>query len=168
MTWIRAAATGLGIVIAVLATVGVTDVATAAPPAPGQTQLVSVSNTMPPVEGSRDSRNPSISADGRYVAFESAATNLSTSPTTTWQVYVRDTVSGSTQLVSATSAGVAGDGDSQHPSISDDGSRIVYVSTAPNLNPSGIPQAMLWSRETGTSRVVSLGGGEPPVARMRR
>ncbi|WP_382309938.1 cell wall-binding repeat-containing protein [Herbiconiux sp. UC225_62] len=64
--------------------------------------------------------------------------------------------------MSATSAGVAGDGDSQHPSISDDGSRIVYVSTAPNLNPSGIPQAMLWSRETGTSRVVSLGGGEPP------
>jgi putative cell wall-binding protein/Tol biopolymer transport system component len=163
MSRIRGAQVGLGVVVALVAAVGVTDVATAAPPGPGQTQLVSVSNTTPPVEGSRDSRNPSVSADGRYVAFESAATNLTASPTTTWQVYVRDTVTGATQLVSATGAGVAGDGDSQHPSISGDGSRIVYVSSAPNLNPSGIPQAMLWSRETGTSRVVSLGRGEPPA-----
>ncbi|MGD8166165.1 cell wall-binding repeat-containing protein [Herbiconiux sp. P16] len=162
MSRIRLAQVGFGVIVALVGAVVVPSVATAAPPAAGETQLVSVSNTAPPVEGSRDSRNPSVSADGRYVAFESAATNLTASPTTTWQVYVRDTVTGATQLVSATGAGVAGNGDSQHPSISSDGSRIVYVSSALNLNPSGIQQAMLWTRGVGTSRVVSVSNGEPP------
>ncbi|MGA1836844.1 cell wall-binding repeat-containing protein [Herbiconiux sp. 11R-BC] len=160
---------GLAVVAALLCSspatgaAGATVAAAAAATAPLATQLVSVSNTPPFVEGSRASRAPSVSADGRYVAFESAAGNLTAIATDGWQVYVRDTQTGSTQLVSATPGGVAGDGDSMHPSISADGNRIVYVSSAHNLSSSAIPQAMLWDRATGLTRTVSLSNDDPPV-----
>ncbi|MGA1835755.1 cell wall-binding repeat-containing protein [Herbiconiux sp. 11R-BC] len=140
-------------------------VAPAAAPAPGENQLVSISNTTPPVPGDNVSDQPSISADGRYIAFASKASNLtSISPDRVRQVYLRDTVTGTTRLLSATRAGIAGDGPSSSPSISADGSLVAFVSQATNLYPASgsTSQVLLWSAITGTTEVVSVTNDSAP------
>ena len=81
---------------------------------------------------------PSVSSDGRYVVFTAAANNLTSglavSSSTITNVYVRDTVEGTTMLVSVDSAGTdGGNGNSTNASISADGSEVVFQSDAPNL-----------------------------------
>lgn len=57
-----------------------------------------------------------VSADGRFVVFESAADNLICSPTQPWaDIFVRDRLLGTTTLVSISSGGVPGN---QHPAPS--------------------------------------------------
>jgi Tol biopolymer transport system component len=102
------------------------------------TELVSLAN-----DGSQAdhiSEYPAISGDGRYVAFHSQAQNLLNGirtpigfPPPDWQVYLRDMVTGTTVLVSATAAGTAGDASSAVPSISDDGRFVAYSSVATDL-----------------------------------
>jgi Tol biopolymer transport system component len=76
-----------------------------------------------------------ISADGRYVAFVSDATNLvkrrdgNRAP----DVYLRDTVAGVTELVSRTRSGESANGPSAHPAISHDGRVVVFQSEASDL-----------------------------------
>jgi Tol biopolymer transport system component len=87
-------------------------------------------------QGDFGSRNPSISADGRYVAFESLATNLVPGDTNdTWDVFVRDTLKGTTTCVSVDSSGILGDRISGNPSISADGRYVAFGSTSSNLVP---------------------------------
>src|SRR5215217_9101496 len=81
------------------------------------------------------SRSPSISSDGRYVAFVSEADDLTAGEGPFWDVYVRDRVTGETELVSRPTAGTAANGDSFLPSISDDGRWVAFVSRASNLAP---------------------------------
>ena len=85
---------------------------------------------------------PTVSADGRYVAFTSPAADLVTTDThLLQQVFVRDmdTQTNSTTLVSASAADVAGDrpsglsGLAGAHEISDDGRYVVFLSTATNL-----------------------------------
>jgi Tol biopolymer transport system component len=90
-----------------------------------------------PAQGS--SGSPSISGDGRYVAFVSSA-SLDDSPPPRRakskplrQVFIRDVRSGTTRLVSLTVDGAAGDGGSSNPSISGDGRFVAFASTAPDL-----------------------------------
>lgn len=88
------------------------------------------------IEADGPSRFPSVSADGRYVAFESEATNLDpnggdTSPNV--DIYVKDTFTGEVQLVSVADDGTPGDGDSTVPAISADGQYVAFVSTSENL-----------------------------------
>src|SRR6185503_5397912 len=78
---------------------------------------------------------PTVSADGRYVAFTSQAADLVATDTNGLQdVFVRDMQSNSTSLVSANAAGTAGDrlsalsGAAGAHEISDDGRYIVFVS----------------------------------------
>jgi Tol biopolymer transport system component len=82
-----------------------------------------------------NSYDPSISADGRYVAFASGAENLSPEDTAFNDVFVRDMAAGTTTLVSRVSGagGAAGDGESTDPSISADGRHVAFVSSANNL-----------------------------------
>jgi hypothetical protein len=81
---------------------------------------------------------PSLSADGRFVAFESLANDLvsvadETNGSTT-DVFVRDVVAGQTFLASVNSAGSrTGNGFSFQPFISADGTRLVFHSRASNL-----------------------------------
>jgi hypothetical protein len=76
---------------------------------------------------------PAISPDGRYVAFQSTATNLVTGDTNVKQdVFLRDTQNNTTTLVSASSAGVIGNGDSWSPSVANGGT-VVFASDATNL-----------------------------------
>ncbi|GKS59276.1 hypothetical protein YTPLAS18_28030 [Nitrospira sp.] len=76
-----------------------------------------------------------MSADGRFVAFDSVATNLVPGLNTNnrRQVYVRDRQTNITELVSVNSQGLPGNGDSFAPVISDDGQTVVFESLASNL-----------------------------------
>lgn len=88
------------------------------------------------------SSSPAISADGRYVAFTSSANNLSNDDQDRFtNVFVRDLVTNTTTLVSRQSTSLGGraaNGSSSAPTISGDGRRVVFVSTASNLTPRGI------------------------------
>ncbi len=76
-----------------------------------------------------------ISGDGSRVVFSSSASGLVATPaTTTTNIYVRDTLAGSTTLASISDNGMAdGDSVSFSPLISTDGSLIAYSSVASNL-----------------------------------
>jgi len=75
-----------------------------------------------------------LSADGRFVVFESAATNLVAGDTGGFtDVFVHDILSGVTERVSVDSAGVEGNEVSITPSISADGRFVGFLSNASNL-----------------------------------
>ena len=76
----------------------------------------------------------SVSADGRFVAFTSNAANLVADDSNdTFDVFVRDRISGTTERVSVSSTNAQGNGLSRLPSISDDGRFVVFISSADNL-----------------------------------
>ena len=79
---------------------------------------------------------PDISADGRFVAFASSATNLDAGdPNGVDDIFVRDRESGTTTRASVSSGGALADAVSFRPSVSDDGQRVAFQSTATNLVP---------------------------------
>ena len=86
-------------------------------------------------KGSIDSYNPSISYDGRYVAFHSNARLSPSDLDQNGDIYVRDLQTDTTILASrATSVnGVKGNFTSVNPSISGDGTRVSFGSFATNL-----------------------------------
>ena len=98
----------------------------------GNTEWVSVnSNEIP---GDNHSWSASISADGRYVAFESSAANLATGDSNgVRDIFVRDLQTGTTERVSIDGSGAQGNGDSIAPSISGDGRYVAFESAADNL-----------------------------------
>jgi Tol biopolymer transport system component len=84
--------------------------------------------------GNGYSSDPSISADGRYVAFESAASNFTASDTNAHvDAFVRDRTTGTTRCVSLTPAGHVGNAASSDPSLSADGRIVIFESWASNL-----------------------------------
>lgn len=103
--------------------------------ATGATTLVCVTPTGA-LENSK-SGNPFLSADGRYIAFDSQSTNLTPGLTTAFHsnVFVRDRVAGVTGLVSAATGGSEGNGSSQFASISANGRVVAFQSQANNLVP---------------------------------
>jgi Tol biopolymer transport system component len=103
----------------------------------GTTTLVSVSSLGN--EGNGVSLNPTISADGRYVAFNSAATDLVPGITNgKSQVFVYDTSAKQMVCASLGTDGSQGDSDSYIAYISADGTCVAFISTAGNLA-TGIP-----------------------------
>ncbi len=100
----------------------------------GETVRVSVASDG--TQGNGPSWHASISADGRYVAFDSAATNLVPNDTNNWQdVFVHDRLTGVTTRVSVASDGTQGDHGGEEPSISADGRYVAFLSEATNLVP---------------------------------
>ena len=88
-------------------------------------------------EGDGESRAPSISGDGSRVAFDSASTNLVAGDANGKRdVFVRDLVGGTTVIVSRAtgSGGALGNGDSVYPSITSDGTKVAFSSSATNLD----------------------------------
>jgi Tol biopolymer transport system component len=133
--------------------------------ATGKTKLVSRTSGGDPVDGHSD--NAMISADGRFVAFDSDAGNL---PGGTGggfrQVYVRDLEQGKTALVSRTSGGEPADEESREPTTSRHGRQISFESHAPNLG-GGSDYLRLFVRDldTGETKQVSRNSaGEPANA----
>jgi len=86
-------------------------------------------------EGNRTSRNPSVSDDGRFVAFESDATSLweGDNGTSSADIFVFDRQTQSMDMLSKNSDGIQGNEDSLNPRVSADGSSVVFESTASNL-----------------------------------
>src|SRR5262245_55704147 len=108
---------------------------TAAPlVAGGATWRVSVSSAS--AEGNGYSFAPKLSKFGRYVAFDSWATNLVPGDSNNdLDVFVRDRMNSTTMLVSVSSSGQQGNRRSQQPAISDDGMIVAFASQADNLVP---------------------------------
>jgi len=116
----------------------------------GTTERVSVGPDGAQAEGGEffGSFSPSISADGRFVAFRSSATNLVpgvTEPGT----FVRDRKTGTTELV--------GPGD--EGSISADGRFVVFRSSATNLVP-GITEPGIFVRDRKIGMTEFVGPGD--------
>jgi Tol biopolymer transport system component len=101
----------------------------------GRIILVSASTSGEPGNG-LSAFGLSTSADGRYVAFASMATNLEPSDTdNSVDVYVKDLQTGAVRLASVTADGVKANSFSERPSISADGQRVAFTSAANNLSP---------------------------------
>ncbi|MBO4258877.1 PD40 domain-containing protein [Streptomyces griseorubiginosus] len=84
--------------------------------------------------GNGDSMRPTLSADGRYVAFATAATNLVPgTPSGTWDTVVRDMNGGKVVRTSAASDGTPGNAASDGTQISADGRYVTFFSNATNL-----------------------------------
>lgn len=135
-------------------------VAASTVPAP-ESRLQSVTRRTDGRWANDNSSEPSVSADGRWVVFTSAATNLVTSMDATEfvHVFLHDRRSNVTVRISQTPAGVGGRGDSGSPAISADGRHVAFVSAAGNLagaDGNGVDDVFLWSRETGRIELVSV------------
>jgi len=142
--------------------------------------IIRVSVSSAGVQGNNISDQPSISYDGRYVAFRSYANNLvaddANDPS---DIFVRDVDTSTTTMVSVSSIGEQGDADSYSPSISNDGQWVAFTSQATNLYPGdlntfcdydgdSIPaencsDVFVFDRGTGDLYLVSAQDGTPGV-----
>lgn len=124
----------------------------------GTTTLVSVNAAG--VVGDKNSSNPDISGDGRYVVYDTDSTNY-LSPDLNGlgaDVFVRDLLLGTTTLVSRGSAGVQGNSSSRSASISADGRWIAFESGS-NFDPGdilGLQDIYLHDRVLGTTIRASV------------
>lgn len=131
-----------------------------------RTTLISVNKNGGPANG--DSEWPSISADGRYVVFQSSANDLVNNDTAWTDVFVRDTIANTTTRVNVTSLGnqanahaVVGAG-----AISADGRYVVFTSVASNLidsDTNGLSDVYLRDVQLGVTERISVGlnGAQP-------
>ena len=131
----------------------------------GVTTRVSVDSAG--TQGNNVSNNPSISADGRYVAFRSSASNLVAGDANGLDdIFVHDRDTSTTTLVSVDSAGTQADGGSNNPSISADGRYIVFRSGATNLvagDTNGLDDIFVYDRDTSATTLVSINSAAVPA-----
>jgi hypothetical protein len=132
----------------------------------GTTVLASI-NVAGTSTGNNPAHNPSISADGRYVAFQSDANNLVPNDNNNGiggglidDVFVRDLQLGTTALVSVNSAGTdSGGSSSTNPQISASGRFVLFLSGAPNLTSDGDfnnnPDIFLRDLQTSRTTLIS-------------
>lgn len=109
-------------------------------------------------QGFEPAWRPSLSADGRHVAFYTESRLVSSDVDLLSDVYVHDRVTGETSRVSVTSSGAAGSGSSSNPSISYDGRYVVFESTA-DLAPlatNGCVDIFVRDRSLLTTSLVSI------------
>ena len=138
--------------------------------APVSAQVTRISVSTAGVEANGPSSVPAISADGRFVAFASAATNLVAGDTNGfWDIFLRDRDSDAdgvldeagavaTTRLSVGPGGVQGNGTSINPVITADGRFVAYISTANNLAPGtggGTYQVYRLDRTNGATMLVS-------------
>jgi len=99
----------------------------------GTTERASVSSTG--AQGNGMSTGPTLSQDGRLIAFESSSSNLVAGDTGSFDVFVRDRTLRTTERVSVSTSGTQANGDSEMGSISAGGRFIAFRSLASNLVP---------------------------------
>jgi len=126
--------------------------------ATGITERISMDSSGLQANGA--SHYPSLSADARYVAFASSASNLVPGDNNgKWDVFVRDRLAGWTERVSTSTAGLEADRDSYKPEVSADGRCVAFVSSATNLiagDTNAAQDVFLHDRLTGTTELVSV------------
>jgi Tol biopolymer transport system component len=126
----------------------------------GKTVRVSVASDGQP--GNGNSYSPAISANGRFVAFASEATNLVRGDTNgATDIFVHDLASGRTVRVSLASNGAQSEGDVFTPSISADGRFVAFMTDAGNLRAGdGNRASDVFVHDAGTGHTVLV--SEPP------
>ena len=117
-------------------------------------------------QGNQYSTAPELSEDGRYVCFNSAATNLVSNDMNGQQdVFLRDTQSRVTHLVSATQTGATGNNSSNYCRVTASGTTVLFQSAADNLVASdgnGRADWFTWNLGVGVAnRIMRQGGAEP-------
>ena len=128
----------------------------------GATSTAQMSVNSAGTEADGDSSSASISADGRYVAFESVGTNLVGLGNDTngkVDIFVHDLQTGITERVSVDSTGIQGNGDSYSPSISADGRYVAFQSDASNLvagDTNASTDVFVHDLQTGSTTRVSV------------
>ena len=115
------------------------------------------------------SEAPSISDDGRYVAFMSTATNLvagAPDPGSTRDIFIRDLVSGATTQIRPQGSNEYPNGESSDANISPDGRFVTFSSIATNLVPggqvdnNGVRDVFVFEQATGIIERVSVDSNE--------
>jgi hypothetical protein len=134
----------------------------------GQTQRVNVdgsgnqANAGGSNETSGNRAELAVSADGRFIAFESLATNLVSNDTNgVADIFIRDRQTGQTERVSVDNNGGQSNGVSADLSMSDDGRFVVFRSDASNLVPNdnnATSDIFLHDRQTGQTERISMDG----------
>jgi Tol biopolymer transport system component len=124
----------------------------------GTTERVSVASDGS--EADDGSYRVSVSADGRFVGFDSDASNLVDDDTNnTWDAFVHDRQTGTTERVSLASDGSGGNSGSYRPSLSADGHLVAFTSYASDLVPGDTNDdgdVFVYDRQAGTTERVSL------------
>jgi Tol biopolymer transport system component len=109
--------------------------------------------------GSGSSSNPSLSAGGRFVAFESHAANLPGGDGVEERVYVRDMKRGKTILASRTESGDPADATAYGQLLSADGRKVVFASDDPDLpGGGGFSHAYLRDLDRRVTRIIDRNG----------
>lgn len=124
-----------------------------------------------------NSAQPSLSADGRYIVFESNATNLISAdsnndcdsnyddlPDNCADIFLFDRQSGQTTLVSVSTGNVQANNESMDPKISSDGRYVVFTSLADNLvsgDTNTYSDIFLRDLQTGETSLISKSSGIP-------
>jgi Tol biopolymer transport system component len=124
------------------------------------TERVSVDSFGNQADSHSGAGTPWMSADGRYVVFDSVAHNLVPGDTNnTTDVFLRDRQNGSTTRVSVGLGGAQGDGSSDSPQISADGRFIAFHSSATNLIPgdtNGMNDIFVYEIQSGAMTRASV------------
>jgi Tol biopolymer transport system component len=124
----------------------------------GAIELASVSSTGAP--GEAGNCLPWISADGRFVAFDTPTSLVPADTNGDGDVYVRDRQLATTERVSVSTAGAQGQAQSWVSSISDDGRFVAFSSAVATLAPGDsngtAPDVFVRDRQLGTTERVSL------------
>lgn len=98
--------------------------------------------------------------EGRYIAFVSASSGFAGTTGKHRQIFWRDRNTGITKIISATSFGEEGNGDSYAPALSGDGLSVAFESYSTNLVPNdgnGVRDIFLWHSATNKIERVSVG-----------
>jgi Tol biopolymer transport system component len=124
----------------------------------GKTELISVGIDGAPAN--RGAYFPSISADGRFVVFQSDSTNLTSGgASNAHQVFLRDRQTSTTELISVSTSGAPAIGHSLQPAISANGRFVAFESFAENLVPGDTNRAadiFVRDRQAGTTERISV------------
>src|SRR5437660_1328853 len=129
----------------------------------GAQTTVRVSVASGGTEGDDASLGSALSADGRFVAFDSAATDLVAGDTNgASDVFVHDRQTGTTERVSVASDGTQANNVSSYPALSADGRFVAFQSDATNLvagDTNGATDVFVHDRQTGATERVSVASG---------
>ncbi|MEA2368072.1 MAG: hypothetical protein QOH38_790 [Thermoleophilaceae bacterium] len=136
----------------------------------GTTELVSKKVGAETSANAQSGPSIDISADGRYVLFSSSASDLGGDTDSQEDVFVRDMVAGTTQLVSVKNGGGgSGNGDNNQAHMTPDGRYVVWSSTSNDISPqdpNGLTDIYRRDLTTNTTQLVSVnttgtGGSDP-------
>ncbi len=117
--------------------------------------------------------NPAVSADGRWAVFASDAPGITLKPSGhTRQVYraslvyprvpLNEAATPAPVLVSATAAGIIGNGLSDNPSLSQDGRFVAFDSVATNFAANLDPTHRVWRKDLATGELIEVATGRYP------